>query len=196
MHVFVNVKRIGVAHPIQKGSAYRAAAVFSKHGTAAGVENSGLDLPDVGVNRATQNDHLQYRHEQSKQHRHAVTAHVPRFLVENGGKTAKRTGHDANSISACRRWLSSTNASSSVGSNGRISSTSMPWPRSSCSSSSPCTVSSTRAWIDRPKIVALLNSDISRALRRAVVMAGAKISKRCVPAGVTSGSARSESGVP
>src|SRR5262249_16003304 len=151
---------------------------------AASVIDRGLDLANVRIDAPSQDDHLQHRHEQGKDHRHAVAPHVLNFLVEDCRKSLEWAFHDAVSISACRRRLNSTNASSSVGRSGRTSSISIPRFRSSCCNSSPVTESSTRAWMDRPKMVALFRTDISLALRSAVVMAGAEISKRCVPAGV------------
>src|SRR5262249_17985565 len=152
-----------------EGPADRTSTGLRLQGGAAGVVHRGLDLANIGVNAAAENHHLQYGHQQRKDQGHAITAHVPHFLVEDCRKALKRTIHDTISNSACRRRLSSTNASSSVGSSGRTSSTSIPRPRSSCSSSSAPTDSSTNAWIDRPKIVALFRTVISLALRSAVV---------------------------
>src|SRR5215470_4823389 len=161
MHVLVNAEGIGVAEPVDEGAACRAAGHLSHHGTAACVIHDGADLPNVRVNRSAENDHLQHRQDEGKQYRHRIATHVPHFLVKDRSHSLHWVLHDAASICICRRWLNSTNASSRVGISGRTSSNSMLRLRSSCSSSCWPTDSSTSAWMERPNMVALLNSAVS-----------------------------------
>src|SRR5262249_8678454 len=145
VYVLVNPKLVGITQPIQKRPALETAGHVTHHRAAALVVHCGPDLANVRVNRRTEDDHLRDGNDEREQDGHRVTPHVPDLFVENRAQATEWIGHDAASISACRRWLSSTKASSSVGINGRISSTSTPWRRSSSFSSCSPTDSSTSA---------------------------------------------------
>src|SRR4029077_18521467 len=67
---------------------------FAALAAAIGVVDDGIDLPDVGVDAETEEDHLQERNDQGKKERGEVAPHMEDLFIKNRTEAAKETTHE------------------------------------------------------------------------------------------------------
>ena len=67
---------LNVAHDVKRIRVFQAIQQFPALAATVGVINHRVDLTDVGVDRETQNDHLQQRNHQREKERGRITADV------------------------------------------------------------------------------------------------------------------------
>src|SRR5438270_6164589 len=84
---------VHVAHDVEGVGVFQAIQQFAAFLPSIGVENHGIDLPDVGIDSVAEKQHLQQWNDQRKKQSSEIAAHVQCLFVKNGSESTEHFTH-------------------------------------------------------------------------------------------------------